>query len=271
MVRASVALVCCLSAVSLAQSQSPPAPEAQSPTEAAATAPTPTGGGADWSMRSGQTMGEGQSAVAGQAGWPGIQTEYMVGIKPFLDLGGRFEFDWSFLGDTRAKGPGIKFHGIIRVHVFDAGKVIFSARFEPGFMAFFFGDSGASALAPVPSGPPPALRARTPAQVTVPDYSSSYGPGYYGTTTSLTLPVALEAGFPVQPGFLLNARFSVPLTFVLGDYGGTVVPLMFGVGTEYRFNPRLALVADLGAGPIFYINGGTDFGLNAMVGVAYKL
>src|SRR5262249_33667991 len=117
MVRTPLALVCCLSAVSLAQAppppetqptpSSPPALEAQTPGEAAATAPVPSPGGEEWSMHSGYTMGEGQSAVDGQAGWPGIQTEYMFGLKPFLDIGGRFSFDYSFLGDTSTKGPGI--------------------------------------------------------------------------------------------------------------------------------------------------------------------
>jgi len=220
-------------------------------------------------------MGEGQSAIDGEAGWPGIQTEYMVGIKPFLDLGGRFSFDYSFLGDTGTKGPGIRFQGIIRLRAFDAGKIVFSARFEPGFMSFFFGTGGSSALSPGPQSPPQMLRGlrpRSPAQVTVPNYGSSSA-SYYGTTTSIILPVSLEAGMPVQPGLLVNARVSLPLTFVLGNYGGTVLPVMLGVGTEYRINPRLAVIADLGAGPIFYLGsgGGTDFGFNAQVGVAYKL
>ena len=253
----------------------PAAPEPMTPAEASATAPTPTG--QEWSMHSGYTMGEGQSAVDGQAGWPGIQTEYMYGIKPFLDIGGRFSFDYSFLGDTSVKGPGIRFQGIIRVHAFDAGKMVFSARFEPGFMSFFYGSGGSSALAPGPISPQQLLRAgraRSPAQVTIPpDYSSSSGASFYDTTTSITVPFSLEAGVPLQPGFLLNARVELPLTFVLGSYGGTVLPVMLGVGCEYRFNPRLALIADLAAGPVFYLEsgGGTDFGLHALVGVAYHL
>lgn len=278
MMRASAVLVCLLSAVSLAQEQSPPAgppppAEPQAPVDAASSAPVPSGeSGADWSMRSGKTMGEGQSAVAGQAGWPGIQTEYIYGIKPFLDLGGRFEFDWSFLGDTKTTAPGIKFQGIIRVHLLDAGKVVLSARFEPGFLAFFFSSNGVQALAPAP-GVPAALRLRSPAQVTVPIPNYSYGgASYYGTLTGITLPVAIEAGLPIQPGFLLNARIAVPLTVTFGSVnGGTVIPLIFGVGAEYRFQPRLSLVVDLGAGPLFYVNSGTDFALHAMAGVAYKL
>ena len=283
MVRKTLALVSCLSAVSLAQTPEPPPPaasppalEPQSPAEAAATAPVPTGE-TGWSMHSGHRMGEGQSAIDGQGGWPGFQTEYMFGLKPFLDLGGRFSFDYAFLGDTSTKGPGIRFQGIIRVHAFDAGKLVFSARFEPGFMTFFFGTGGSSALTPGPVPSPQQLRsrllrARSPAQIEGPTEVSS-GASFYGTTTSITLPLSLEAGLPIQPGFLLNGRVSLPLTFVLGDYGGTVLPVMVGVGTEYRFNPRLALIADLGAGPVFYLGegGGTDFGFNAMVGVAYRL
>ena len=203
------------------------------------------------------------------------QLQVAYGIKPFLDLGGRFSFDYSFLGDTGTKGPGIRFQGIIRVHVFDAGKVVFSARFEPGFMTFFFGTGGSSVLAPGPSGGPQflrGLRPRSPAQVTAPPSYSSSSASFYGTTTSITLPLSLEAGMPIQPGFLVNARVSLPLTFVLGTYGGTVLPVMLGVGTEYRLNPKLSLIADLGAGPIFYLGsgGGTDFGFTAQVGVAYK-
>ncbi|HUM12957.1 MAG TPA: hypothetical protein VLT82_18560 [Myxococcaceae bacterium] len=277
MVRASLALVCLLSAVSLAQEQpaspeQPPAPSPQTPAEAAATAPVPSSeSAADWSMRSGKTMGEGQSAVAGEAGWPGIQTEYLFGLRPFLDLGGRFEFDWSFLGDTKNTAPGIKFQGILRVHMFDAGKLVFSARFEPGFLAFFFSSNGVQQSQSPGRGSPPALRQRSPAQVTepIPSYSSA---SYYGTLTGITLPVSLEAGMPVSPGLLLNAKVAVPLTFTFGDVnGGTVIPLIFGVGAEYRLNPRLSIIVDLGAGPLFYVNSGTEFALNTMAGVAYKL
>ena len=288
MVRTPLLLVCFLSAVSLAQTQSPPpsepqtpppgppALEPQTPADAAATAPVPTPGSEEWSMHSGYTMGEGQSAIDGQAGWPGIQTEYMFGLKPFLDIGGRFSFDYSFLGDTKTTGPGIRFQGIIRVHAFDAGKMVFSARFEPGFMTFFFGTGGSSALTPGPLPLPQqarALRQRSPAQIEIPPDVSSSGASFYGTTTAITLPLSLEMGTPIQPGFLLNARVSLPLTFVVGDYGGTVLPVMVGVGTEYRLNPRLAVIADLAVGPVFYLGegGGTDFGFNALVGVAYKL
>ncbi|HET9037406.1 MAG TPA: hypothetical protein VFN45_14430 [Myxococcaceae bacterium] len=281
MVRATLALVCCLSAVSQAQEPpaaplppepqaQPPVLEPQTPADAAATAPTPTGEpGADWSLRSGQTMGQDQSAVSGQAGWPGIQTEYIYGIRPFLDLGGRFEFDYSFLGDPDETAPGIKFQGIIRVHLFDAGKLVFSARFEPGFLAFFFSSNGVQKVRT--SGVPAALRVRSPRQVEpvpIPDYSSQ---SFSGTTTGITLPEALEVGLPVSAVWKVNARVSVPTTIIFGDVNGTtVVPVMVGVGAEYRLQPRLSLVADLAAGPIFY-SSGSDFGFHTMVGVAWKL
>lgn len=104
--------------------------------------------------------------------------------------------------------------------------------------------------------------------VEVPSHSSA---SFYGTTTGITLPVAIEAGLPMSPVLKLNARVSVPTTIIFGDVNGTtVVPVMIGVGGEYRLQPRLALVIDLAAGPIFY-NSGADFGFHAMVGVAYEL
>ena len=304
--RAIVAWLCTLSAVAFAQ-QPPPgpatpgtpgteqaAPPAAAPGTEQATPPapastsveqvsaTPVPGATpseDWSMHSGRTMGENQSAIAGEVGWPGLQTEYMFGIKPFLDLGARFEFDWSFLGDTKTTAPGIKLQGIIRVHLLDMGKVAMSFRFEPGFLTFFFSSNGVAALSPGPSpstdfrGVPrgPLATLRSPRQVTAPpSYSSSSS--YSGTVFGITTPVGLEFGIPVQSNFLLNAKVSVPLTFTFGDVnGGTIVPVMLGVGIEYRFQPRLSLIGDLAAGPIFYVNSGTEFGLQAQVGVAYKL
>jgi hypothetical protein len=272
--RALAALLWTLSAVAVAQEPGTTAPlppfPADQPAVRSEAVHSEVVSSDDWSLHSGKTMGEKQSAVAGQAGWPGIQTEYMYGLRPFLDLGGRFEFDWSFLGDTKATAPGIKLQGIVRLHLLDAGRVVLSARFEPGFMTFFFSSNGVQALSPSGS---PMLRVRTPSprQVTdVPTYSSSVS--YYGTLVGITLPVGLEAGMPVAPGFLLNAKFSVPFTVTFGDLnGGTIIPLMFGVGMEYRLEPRLSLVVDLAAGPIIYVNSGTDFALNALAGVAYKL
>ena len=47
----------------------------------------------------------------------------------------------------------------------------------------------------------------------------------------------------------LNARVSVPTTVIFGDVNGmTVVPVMIGVGGEYRLQPMLALVVDLAPG-----------------------
>jgi hypothetical protein len=95
---------------------------------------------------------------------------------------------------------------------------------------------------------------------------------YSGTLFGITTPVGLEFGLPIQPGLLPNAKVSVPLTFTFGDVnGGTIVPVMLGVGMEYRFSPRLSLVGDLAAGPIFYVSSSTEFELQAQVGVAYKL
>jgi hypothetical protein len=301
--RAIVAWLCMLSAVALAQQPpvnpatpdtattgqaapgteqaTPPAPASPSVEQVSATQVPGTAPSDDWSMHSGKTMGENQSAIGGEVGWPGLQTEYMFGIKPFLDLGARFEFDWSFLGDTKTTAPGIKLQGIIRVHLLDMGKVVMSFRFEPGFLTFFFSSNGVNALSPGPSpstdfrsaprGPLATLR--SPRQITEPPPgSSSSGSSYDGTLFGITTPVGLEFGMPVQQNFLLNAKVSVPLTFTFGNVnGGTIVPVMIGVGMEFRIQPRLSLIGDIAAGPIFYVNSGTEFGLQAQVGVAYRL
>jgi hypothetical protein len=140
---------------------------------------------------------------------------------------------------------------------------------EPGFLAFFFSSNGVQQIRT--SGVPAALRVKSPRQVEpvpIPDYSSQ---SFSGTTTGITLPVALEVGLPVSAVWKVNARVSVPTTIIFGDVNGTtVVPVMVGVGAEYRLQPRLSLVADLAAGSIFY-SSGSDFGFHTKVGVAWKL
>jgi hypothetical protein len=278
--RAIVAWLCTFSVALAQEAVSPPPPASRSVEQVSATAqPEPTPGD-DWSLHSGKTMGQDQSAISGEVGWPGLQTEYMYGVQPFLDLGARFEFDWSFLGDLKTTAPGIRLQGILRLHLLDMGKVVMSLRFEPGFLAFFFSGNGVNALSPGPgpstefrSSPrPPVARLRSPRQITEPIPGESSSASYYGTLFGITTPVALEFGMPIQPGFLLNARVSVPLTFTFGDLnGGTIIPVMIGLGMEYRLQPRLSLIADLAAGPIFYVSSGTNFALQAQVGVAYRL
>jgi hypothetical protein len=172
MVRATLALVCCLSAVSLAQEPPaaplPPEPQAPAPASGApdsggmrrATAPTPTGEpGADWSLRSGQTMGQDQSAVAGQAGWPGILTEYIYGIRPFLDPRRAVRVRLQLPRRPGGDGAGDQVPGASSaLHLFDAGKLVFSvARFERGFLAFFSSKRG-------PAGPDVGRSRRPPGQ-----------------------------------------------------------------------------------------------------------
>ncbi len=83
-----------------------------------------------------------------------------------------------------------------------------------------------------------------------------------------------NAGFTFQNRFIIGGGIEMPIVFAFpnGNTSGFVrAPLLFGPVVEYHLSPPFALTVDVKAGPVFQSNIGIQFGLKAMVGVAYRL
>ncbi len=206
---------------------------------AASSQARPAGTAAAWSVMSGETTGYGNTVFWGQGGFPGFSATLLHGIADKVDLGGRFSFTYGYGETPSAIYPGLKAQGVARVQLADTGKVRFALHFEPGMVMYFISR-----------------------------------PAFFGgtyTQVGIALPAGLEIGIPISREVVFNVGMDIPLFIVFGDASGAVVPILFGGGVEYFFDPKLALTFALKGGPQIYTRGGgADFGLNALLGIAMK-
>ena len=201
----------------------------------AAEASTHSGGG--WTVQTGETLGAGLTAVHVQAGWPGISATLLYGYSPTVDLGGIFTFNYGAEGDTNLVHPGLKLQGLAKANLLNDPKYNLGVWFAPGGLVYFFG-----------------------------------GPN--GTIGGIALATGLVFGLPVAPNVNVSFNFDVPLfIYFVSGYSGAGIPILFGGGVEYFLEKNMALTFNLRAGPIIYTasGAGTDFGLNALFGLAFKL
>jgi hypothetical protein len=221
--------------------------QAQTSTTAAAS---PAGGGSapSWTVASGETVGAGNDVVRGQVGWPGLWGDFIHGIDPTFDIGGRFSLNWGgFEGATYGgQGFGLAAQLLLRKQFFDISGYKVAFTFDPGFILQF------------PSG-----------------ISTQFG---------IAFPIGAQIGFPVNDKLVFNATFALPMYVLFGSYGAFYIPILFGGGVEYQFQPNLAVTFSLALGPTigtgssttvngvtFSYGGGTVFTVQTMVGIAYKL
>lgn len=194
-------------------------------------------GDAPWTVESGKTVGEGSNVFWGQGGYPGIWAEFIHGLTPTLEIGGKFAFNYGFEGIVDINKVGLDFQFLVRKQFFDNGKMRIAGRLDPGLLLYF------------PSGT---------------------------TVVGITFPVAVEFGFPVSSEVTINASFAAPM-YVDFAYGGAgfVIPILFGGGVEYLLERNIALTFRLALGPSFvagdgYVGGSPAFTLYALFGAAYK-
>jgi hypothetical protein len=195
-------------------------------------APAATAAGGQWTVDSGQTVGDGANVLRGQVGYPGIWLDFIHGLDPTFDIGGRFGFNYGFQGSLAAGSGavGLTFQALFRKQFAEIGGFKMAATFNPGFLVYF-----------------PSV----------------------STITGITFPIGVQMGFPVADKVVVNASFEIPMYVTFGTYGYFYVPLLFGGGVEYMLQPDLALTFKLAMGPT--ISSSTSFTLETMIGVAYKL
>jgi hypothetical protein len=194
-------------------------------------------GDAPWTVESGKPVGEGSNVFWGQGGYPGIWAEFIHGVTPTLEIGGKFAFNYGLEGIVPINKVGLDFQFLVRKQFFDNGKMRIAGRLDPGLLLYF------------PSGT---------------------------TVIGIALPVGVEFGFPVTSEVSINASFGAPMyvDFARGS-AGFVIPILFGGGVEYLLQPNVALTFHVGLGPSFvagngYVGGSPAFTLYALFGAAYK-
>ncbi len=201
--------------------------------------PAQAAGDAPWTVESGKTMGTGQTAFWGEAGFPGVWLQLVHGIDAQTDIGGRFAFNYAAEGVVNGCCTvGLDFQLLLRRNFFDNGKMFIAGTFDPGLQLYF------------PTGT---------------------------TVVGIKFPLGVQFGFPVSPVFTVNATFDLAMYVNFSSYSGLVpaylaVPILFGGGFEYLAQRNLALTFQLKLGPTIFTlaNSNAQFTLYLMVGVAYK-
>jgi hypothetical protein len=222
-VRAALLVVSLGAALAQAQTSPPPPSPASVPAAPA------------WTVDSGQTVGNGNSVVRGQIGWPGIFGDYIYGLSSTFDIGGRFGFDWGGYGGgfVSGGGVGLDFQLLLRIQAFEIGGYKGAFTFNPGFIVSF------------PSG---------------------------GSQAGITFPIGAQIGFPINDKFVVNASLELPFFVTFGTGSAFIIPILLGGGIEYQLQPNLAFTGKLALGPSIGTGGaGTVFDLQFLAGVAYKL
>jgi hypothetical protein len=219
---------------------------AQAQTSSTAAPASAAVGSQQWTVDSGQTVGAGSDVLRGQIGWPGLWADYIHGIDPTFDIGGRFGINWGgFDGATYGgQGFGLSFQLLLRKQFFDIGSYHTAFTFDPGIILAFS------------------------------NYTTN------GTAFGIAFPIGWQIGFPVADKWVINASLDLPMYVLFGTFGSLYIPILIGGGVEYQFQPNLSFTAKLrlgvtigtgsvGAGP-FSTTVGTSFTPQALVGVAYK-
>ena len=193
--------------------------------------------GHEWSVITGRTVGPNNDVLFFEAGWPGISASLIHGVKPKLDLGGIFTFNYGFEGDVNVQAvPGLKVQGLLRANFTDSSKLNVGINFAPGPLFYFFSGT---------------------------------------TVIGLEIPVGLAIGIRASPDLNVGLMFEVPMfvVFPSSQYlGELVVPILFGGGIEYFLQPNLALTFTMKMGPMIFTRESiTDFDLHALFGLAVKL
>ena len=187
-----------------------------------------------WSVLSGRTVGVDQNVIHGQAGWPGISATLLHGVSPKVDLGGLFAFDYGAENSTCCIWPELRFAAVGRLNLVDTPKYNVGIGAQPGLLLVF------------PSGG--------------------------STQVGVGIPLSFAAGFPVSPQVIVVAGADVAfdIFFTSGSY--VIIPILFGGGVEYMIESNLLLTFSLRLGPVIGAGSfsGTTFGLNGLIGLAYK-
>jgi hypothetical protein len=198
-----------------------------------------------WTVDSGQTVGEGANVVRAQIAWPGLWLDYIYGLNPTFDIGGRLALNWGgpagelnycvsngFVSACGGSTFNFDFQLLLRKQIAEFSGLKLAATFNPGFLLYTAGN-----------------------------------------VVGINLPLGAQLGIPVNDKLIFNASFELAmyLTFANGNTNFTI-PLLFGGGVEYAVMPELLVTAKLAMGPSIptHANTATSFALETLVGVAYK-
>lgn len=193
------------------------------------------GGGQDWSMSTGRTVGHGENAVGAEIGWPGIEGKYLHGLSDRFDVGARFAFLYGSTVDVYV-APAFTFGAVMRAGLVRNGMVSLGLEFNPG-VGFGLDNSG-SFLVHFP----------------------------------LELQVGVHPVNILNVVFGVRMTPTIVVPFQQGWSAGFVMPILFGPGVELFLARNLMVTLQTRFGPGVWASGGASavkFSFIANFGIGY--
>ncbi len=190
-----------------------------------------------WSATAGLTVGDGNSVIQGEVGWPALSVTYLRGLDDRTDIGGRVSVAYGFEG-TVNNVAGLALQVPIRRRVMSSGMLDVSVHADPG-LSFYGGLSSGEGLL--------------------------FGIGG---------PVGAVAGWRVSDAVTLDAGADVPLLLNFTSRAGLIFTPEVGVGAEYNLDPKMALTFRTRFGPtIAAVSNGAfaQFSFSSLIGLAYNM
>ena len=189
--------------------------------------------GGNWSATAGRTVGNGNSVLQAEAGWPGIGFTYLHGATADTDIGFHVGFNYGFEGTTSTVS-GLNLAVPYRHVLGQAGDTTFSFRTDPGLT--IYGNHGSAMV------------------------------GVGG-------PIGVVVGFRIDPRLTLDLGADVPVLVSFSNPAGFFYGPQAGGGGEYLLENNLAVTARVRVGPEFALNTadtGSRTGFTTLIGLAYN-
>jgi hypothetical protein len=174
-------------------------------------------GDMNWSATAGRTVGNGNSVLQVEAGWPGIGFTYLKGVNELTDVGFRVGFNYGFEGTTNTV-VGLNLAVPVRRTIATAGDTAVALRADPGIV--FYGNN-----------------------------NKNQGGALFG----IGGPIGLVAGWRIEPRLTLDLGADLPVLLPFANPTGVVFAPMVGGGGEYLLDRNLALTLRARVGPEFAV------------------
>jgi len=187
----------------------------------------------NWSATAGRTVGNNNSVLQAEAGWPGIGFTYLKGVNELTDIGFHVGFDYGLEGTTNSL-TGLNLAVPYRHTLATMGDAAFAFQTQPGLSIF-----------------------------------NNHGSALVGVGG----PIGVVAGFKVTPQVTLDLGADVPVLIAFSNPAGFRFGPQFGGGGEYLIDKDLAVTARFRVGPQFALDSAgtaTQTGFQTLIGLAYN-
>jgi hypothetical protein len=191
-------------------------------------------GDLNWSATAGRTIGQGNSALQAEAGWPGIGFTYLNGIDSQSDIGLHLGFHYGLEGTTNTTA-GVNLAVPYRRTLGGIGDTAIAFETQPGLD--LYGNNG-------------------------------------GLLFGVGGPLGVVVGFKLSPQVTLDAAADVNVLWSFSNPAGFLFGPQVGGGGEYLIDPNLAVTARVRVGPEFALDTaghGSQTAFQTLLGLAWNM